>query len=72
MKGHNVTAVGRPFPRRGFAGNRHLLISEARLVADHGAGTSLACQAVAHSIARGFAFDREVKLTATAGGVACH
>jgi hypothetical protein len=42
------------------------------LVADHGAGASLACQAVAHGIARGFAFDCEVKLTATAGGVACH
>ena len=72
MKGHDVAAVCRPFPRRGFSGNRHLLISEARLVADHGAGASLACQAVAQGIARGFAFDREVKLTATAGGVACH
>jgi hypothetical protein len=38
----------------------------------HRARASLACQAVAHGIARGFAFDREVKLTATAGGVACH
>src|SRR6516162_11677480 len=43
MKGHYVAALGRPFPRRGFSGNRHLLISEPRLVADHGAGASLTC-----------------------------
>jgi hypothetical protein len=42
------------------------------LVADYGPGASLARQAVAHSITRGFAFDREVKLPAAAGGMECH
>src|SRR4029077_2895547 len=50
MKGHDVAAVGRPLPLGGFAGDRDLVIPKARLVADHGAGASPACQAVAHSI----------------------
>ena len=72
MKRHDVAAVSRPLPLRGFAGHRHLLAAVPRLVAEHGPGASLARQAVAHSVARGFAFDREVKLPATAGGMACH
>ena len=72
MKRHDVAAVSRPLPLRGFAGHRDLLAAVPRLVADHGPGASLARQAVAHSVARGFAFDREVKLPATAGGMSCH
>ena len=71
MKGHHVPAIGRPPPLRGFAGDGDLVIAVARLIADHGAGPSLARQAVAHSVARGFAFDRKLKLPATAGGMAC-
>jgi hypothetical protein len=72
MKGHDVAALGRSLPFRGFAGGGDLVIAVAHLVADHGPGASLARQAVAHSITRGFAFDREVKLPAAAGGMACH
>jgi len=72
MKGHHVPAIGRPPPLRGFAGDGDLVIAVARLIADHGAGPSLARQAVAHSVARGFAVDRKLKLPATAGGMACH
>jgi hypothetical protein len=39
------------------------------LVADHGAGPTLALQAVAHGDARWFTLNREVKLPAAAGGV---
>ena len=53
MKGHDVATVGRSLPLRGFAGDRHLVITEARLVADHGPGTSLTGQAVTHGVARG-------------------
>jgi hypothetical protein len=72
MKGHRVAAIGRSLPLRGFTGDGDLVIAEARLVADHGAGASLACQAVAHSVPRGFALDGEVKLSAAAGGMPCH
>ena len=72
MEGHGVAAIGRPLPRGGFAGDGDLVIAVARLVADHGAGASLARQAVAHGVARGFAFDRKMKLSAAAGGMACH
>ena len=72
MKGHDVATVGRSLPLRGFAGDRHLVITEARLVADHGPGTSLTGQAVTHGVARGLAFDREAELPAAAGGIACH
>jgi hypothetical protein len=72
MEGHGVAAIGRPLPRAGFAGDGDLVIAVARLVADHGAGASLARQAVAHGVARGFAFDRKMKLSAAAGGMACH
>jgi hypothetical protein len=66
MKGHDVAAVGRSLPLRGFAGDGDLVIAVARLVADHGTGASLTRQAVAHGVARGFAFDCEVKLSAAA------
>ena len=72
MKDHEVAALGRSLPLRGFAGDGDLVTAVARLVADHGPGASLAGQAVAHSITRGFAFDREVKLPAAAGGMKCH
>ena len=72
MKSHRVPAIGRPAPLRGFAGDGDLVIAVARLIADHGAGASLAGQAVAHSVARGFAFNRKLELPATAGGMACH
>ena len=47
---------------------RDLLAAEARLVADHAAGASLALQAVAHGDARWFALNGKVKLAAAAGG----
>ena len=72
MKSHRVPAIGRPAPLRGFAGDGDLVIAVARLIADRGAGASLAGQAVAHSVARGFAFNRKLELPATAGGMACH
>jgi len=72
MKGHGVSAVGRSLPLRGFAGDGDLVIAVARLVADHGTGASLTRQAVAHGVARGFAFNGEVELPAAAGGMACH
>ena len=72
MKSHRVPAIGRPAPLRGFAGDGDLVIAVARLIADHGAGASLAGQAVAHGVARRLTFDREVELPAAAGGMACH
>jgi hypothetical protein len=72
MKCHEVAALGCPLPLRGFAADGNLVIVEARLVADHGAGASLTRQAVAHGVARGFAFNGEVELPAAAGGMACH
>jgi hypothetical protein len=72
MKGHGVATVGLSLPLRGFAGDGDLVIAVARLVADHGTGASLTRQAVAHGVARGFAFDCEVKLSAAAGGITCH
>jgi hypothetical protein len=42
-----------------------------RLVADHSPGTALTFQAVAHSDAGWFAFNRELKLPAAAGGASC-
>jgi hypothetical protein len=45
-----------------------LLAAEACLVANHGAGAPLALQAVAHGDTRWFPLNREVKLSATAGG----
>jgi hypothetical protein len=50
-----------------------LFAAEARLVADHGAGTALALQAVAQGDARWFAVNRKEKLAAAAGGASgCH
>jgi hypothetical protein len=72
MEGHGIAAIGRPRPLRRFAGDRDLVIAVARLVADHGAGASLTREAVAHGIARGFAFNGELKLATAAGGVVCH
>jgi hypothetical protein len=72
MEDHGVAAVGYPLPLCGFARDRDLVIAVAHLVADHGARSSLACQAMAHGVARRFAFDREVKLSAAASGMACH
>jgi tetratricopeptide (TPR) repeat protein len=66
--GHDVAALGRPRPRRGLAGKRHLLEPKARLVADHGPSAALALQAVTHSDARWFALNRKLKLPAAAGG----
>jgi hypothetical protein len=62
MKGQRVAAFRYPHPRRSLAGEGNLLSAEARLVADHGAGTALARQAVPHSDARWLALDRKVKL----------
>ena len=51
MKGHGVAALGCPLPLSGLSGDGDLIITEARLVANHGAGASLAGQAVAHGVA---------------------
>src|SRR5262249_3602347 len=64
----HVTALGRAGPRGGHAGNGDLLATEARLVADHGAGAALTLQAMAHGDARGLALDGEVELATAAGG----
>jgi hypothetical protein len=52
-----VTAFGCPRPRRSLAREGNLLPTEARLVADHGAGAALALQAAAHGDARWFALN---------------
>jgi len=54
MKGQRVAAFGCPHPCRSLTGEGDLLAAEARLVADHGPGTALALQAVAHGDARWF------------------
>jgi hypothetical protein len=72
MKGQSVAAFGCPHPRRSLTGNGDLLAGETRLVADHGAGATLALQAVAHGNARWFALNRKVKLPAAAGGAPGH
>jgi hypothetical protein len=68
MIGHRVAALGCPHPLRRFTGDGDLLTAEARLIADHSAGTTLALQAVAHRDARWFALNRKVKLPTAAGG----
>jgi hypothetical protein len=68
VKGQRVATFGCSHPFRSVTGEGDLLAAEASLVADHGPGTALALQAVAHRDARWFAFDRKVKLPATAGG----
>jgi hypothetical protein len=72
MIGQCVAAFGRPRPRRSLTGEGDLLQAKARLVADHGPSAALALQAVAHSDARWFTFNREVKLPAAAGGTTGH
>ena len=72
MIGHRVAALGCPLPLRRFTGEGDLLAAEARLVAAHRPSTALALQAVAHSDARWFALNREVKLPAAAGGASGH
>jgi hypothetical protein len=67
MKGQRVAAFGCPHPLRSLTGKSDLLPPKPRLIADHGAGTTLALQAVAHGDTRWFALDRKVKLPATAG-----
>ena len=67
--GHRIAAFGCPHPRRGITGDGDLLATEARLVADHGAGAALAFQAVTHGDAQWLALNRKVKLPAAAGGV---
>jgi hypothetical protein len=67
MKGQCVATFRCPRPRRSLAGEGDLLAAEARLVADHGAGTALALQAMAHGDARWFALNRQLKLPAAAG-----
>ncbi len=69
VKGHDTPAFGRPLPRCRLASEDDLIGPKARLVADDGAGTALASQAVAHGDTRWFTFDRKVKLPAAAGGV---
>ena len=68
MKCQHVATFGCPHPRRSLTGEGNLLAAETRLVADNGAGAALALQAMAHRDARWFALNREVKLSATAGG----
>jgi hypothetical protein len=68
MESHDAAAVGRALPRVAGAGDRDLLGPKARLIADHGAGAALALQTMTHRDARRLAFDRQVKLPATAGG----
>ena len=72
MKGQRVAAFGPPHPRCGLAGEGDLLAPEARLVADHGAGATLALQAVALRDALWFAFNCKLKLPAAAGGASGH
>src|SRR5262249_10667638 len=48
MKGQRGAAFSCPHPRCRLTGEGDLLAAEARLVADHGAGSALALQAVAH------------------------
>jgi hypothetical protein len=48
MKGQRVAAFGGPHPLRSLTGKRDLLPSEARLIADHGPGATLALQAMTH------------------------
>jgi hypothetical protein len=67
--GHRIAAFGCPHPRCGITGDGDLLATEARLVADYGAGAALAFQAVTHGDAQWLALNRKVKLPATAGGV---
>ena len=55
-------------PSRGLTGKGDLVELKTRLVADHGAGAALALQAVAHGDARWFTLNRELKLSAAAGG----
>src|SRR5205807_6278472 len=72
MKGKRVAAFGGPHPRRSLTGEGDLLAAEARLVANHGPGATLALQAVTHGDARWFALERKVKLPAAAGGASGH
>ena len=61
-----------PYPDRSLAGEGDLLPSESRLIADYGAGTTLALQAVAHGDTPWFALDRKVKLPAATSGASGH
>jgi hypothetical protein len=72
MKGHDVAAFSRPSPSRGLTAKGDLLKLKARLIADHSSSTALALQAVAHSDARWFALNREVKLSTATGGASSH
>jgi len=69
MKCQCVATFGCPRPRRSLAREGNLLAAEARLVADYGAGAALTLQAMAHRDARGFAFNRQMKLPTIAGGM---
>jgi len=57
---------------RRLTGDGDLLAAEARLIANHGTGTTPAFQAVAHGDTRWFALNRKVKLPAAAGGAPGH
>ena len=70
MKGQRVAAFGFTLPRRRLTGKRDLLPPKTRLVADHGTGTALTLQAMAHRNAGWFALNRKVELPATTGGAA--
>src|ERR1700728_1690778 len=69
---NHVAAFGRARPGRSLTGKGDLLQAKACLVADHGPGTALAFQAVAHSNAGRFALNCQVKLSAAAGGASSH
>src|SRR5215470_9200855 len=69
VEGDRVAALGGARPGSGFSGEINLLAAEDRLVADDGAGATLALQTVTHRDARGLALDGEVELAAAAGGV---
>jgi hypothetical protein len=68
MIGHGVAAFGCPHPLRGFAEDDNLVAAEARLITDHGASTALAGEAVTQRDPRRITLNRNMKLSATAGG----
>src|SRR5262245_52169442 len=70
VEGERVAALRLARPGGRLAGERNLLATKARLVADHSTSAALALQTVAHGDARGLALDGEVELAAAAGGSA--
>src|ERR1700730_8635435 len=68
MVRHRVAAFGCPHPLHGFTADGNLVAAEARLITDHGASTALAGQAVTQRDPRRITLNRNLKLSATAGG----